>query len=203
MSYFTLVFIGHLLAYGCLCDQTAKQNLINHNLDQLNLDLDQNLFQNKDRNLNQSSIQINNKLNSIQLNPLIDQNSKIVINRDNQINQPYNSTLKTSKPPFNQTNNVLLVDLKPLSLDSMLDRIYKKNELTSNNTLFREMNIIDKKSDMQTAAGHHKHKVVEHHHHHHHGMNFQLFSFIYHLKLTNLDQNSTKILKRTNSFLRV
>lgn len=127
MNYFALVFIGLLLTYGCLCDQTAKENLVNSQ----------------------------SKPNSTQFK--LNQN---VANIAHQLN----STEVHSIRFINQTN----LDLKPVSLNNLLDRIYKNDDLTANSTQFREMNVIDSRKDMQTAAGHKHHKVVEHHHHHHH-----------------------------------
>ena len=166
MNYFTLAFLSLLFTYGCLCNQTAKENLIIENL---------GIDQEDENSMTTTTTIIEYKQSLDPLNQTADQLNEIdEFKQDtNQIDQFLNSSnsLSTSSA-FNQNSVIPLfnnqsVDLKPVSLNNLLDRIYKKNEL--NNTQFREMNIIDKEKDMQTAAGHKHHKVVEHHHHHHHG----------------------------------
>lgn len=120
MNYFALVFIGLLLTYGCLCDQTAKENLVNNII-----------------NKNDNSTAVQN---------------------DHQTN-----TTTTSTKFIINTGRQSLLSNQTVSLNNLLDRIYQNTDLNANSTQFKEMNVIDSKSDMQTAAGH-KHKVVEHHH---------------------------------------
>lgn len=152
MNHFTLIFISLLFTYGlCLCDQNFSEN-------QLNLIVKENstIFKYK------QSGSINQQIPTPATNQNDNHNLTTLSTNLTQIT----ATTARNSLSFNQTN----LDLKPISLNNLLDRMYRKNDMHLNSTQFKEMNIIDKEKDMQTAAGHKHHKVVEHHHHHHHGI---------------------------------
>lgn len=154
----SVIFIGSLLTYGCLCDQTIASSTassLGSSLSDPQLSVDRN-----------STVQFK------QLDPIerIGPGEAQLIAADSLAGQPSpNSTvtaaassLKASEllpPHSNQTG---ADDLRPVSLNNLLDRIYRKNDLASNSTQFREFSVIDSAKDMQTAA-HKHHKVVEHH----------------------------------------
>lgn len=141
MNQFTLIFIGFLLIFYGFC--RCEQFAKDSKVDLL-----------ADKNVDKKFVD-NSTVYAVQLGQ---------IDRHNR--SDYSTSIARTMLSFNET----ALDLRPPSLDNLLDRMYKQNDLTLNSTQFREMNVIDKEKDMQTAAGHKHHKVVEHHHHHHHGM---------------------------------
>lgn len=152
----SVIFIGLLLTYGCLCDQTANQTA-----SQL-VGVSPRPFSDQNSTLHFKQLTSIVRVGPIE-SPTNGQVRSISIVSQPNSNSTVTAAASSPKasepllPQFNQT-----AALRPVSLNNLLDRIYHKNDLTTNSTQFREFSVIDSAKDMQTAA-HKHHKVVEHH----------------------------------------